>query len=60
MNSTSYAETCTYAAGQNQQALIGTTTRFTWKLDDGKWYHKETIQVGQQRQEIDEIWMRAR
>jgi len=56
---TGYAETCTYAAGQNQQALIGSTTSFTWKLVDGKWHHKGTIRIGQQQQEIDEIWERT-
>jgi hypothetical protein len=54
----SYSETVSYAVGQNQQALIGTTTKFTWTFEGGKWHHKGTLRVGQNRQEIDEIWER--
>jgi hypothetical protein len=54
-----YSETVTYAVGQNQQPLIGTTTRFTWRLEGNTWYHKGTIRVGQAKQEIDEVWERV-
>jgi hypothetical protein len=53
-----YAETVSYAVGQNQQPLIGTTTKFTWRFEGGKWHHKGTLRVGQAKQEIDESWER--
>lgn len=53
-----YAETVTFAVAQNQQPLVGSTTRFTYKLEGGKWYHKGTLRVGQARQDIDEVWER--
>ena len=51
-----YSETVSYAVGQNQQPLIGTTTKFTWSFEGGKWHHKGTLRAGQTKQEIDEIW----
>jgi hypothetical protein len=56
---TTYTETYSYAVGQNQQGLVGSTTRFTWRLEGDKWYHKGTIRVGQQQQQIDEVWERV-
>jgi hypothetical protein len=54
----SYTETVTYAVGQNQQPLVGTSTTFTSAMENGKWHHRGTLRVGQQKQEIDEIWER--
>lgn len=57
-NATTYSETVAYAVTENQQPLIGTTTKFTWTLKDGKWHHKGTIRVGANTQKIEEIWER--
>jgi hypothetical protein len=54
-----YTETVTYAVGQNQQPLIGTSTTFTSTMENGKWHHKGTLRVGQAKQDIDEIWERV-
>ncbi len=59
VNGDSYSETVSYAVGQNQQGLIGTTTTFTWKLEGGKWHHKGTLRAGQAKQEIEEMWERV-
>jgi hypothetical protein len=54
----SYTETVTYAVAPNQQPLVGTSTTFTSTMENGKWHHRGTLRVGQQKQEIDEIWER--
>ncbi len=54
-----YSETVAHAIGQNQQPLVGTTTRFTWTPEHGKWHHKGTLRVGQATQETEEILERA-
>ena len=54
-----YTEEATFAIGQNQQGMVGKSFKFTWKIEDGKWYHKGTLKVGNAEQEIDEIWERV-
>jgi hypothetical protein len=58
MTPDAYSETVTYAVGANQQALVGSATKFTWKFEQGKWHHKGTLRVGQNTQGIDEFWER--
>jgi hypothetical protein len=58
MTANGYTETVSYAVAQNQQPLVGSTTKFTWKFEGERWHHKGTLRVGQARQEIDEIWER--
>jgi hypothetical protein len=53
-----YTETVTYAVGDNQAGLIGTSTTFTSTMEDGKWHHRGTLRAGPAKQEIDEIWER--
>ncbi|QEH32639.1 hypothetical protein OJF2_11180 [Aquisphaera giovannonii] len=55
-----YTETVTYALGQNDKALVGTSQKFTWTIEDGVWHHKGTLRLGNRTQEIDEYWERVR
>jgi hypothetical protein len=52
----SYTEEVTYAVGDNNQAIVGHSFDFTWKIEDGKWHHVGTLRIGTAAQPVDEIW----
>jgi hypothetical protein len=52
----SYTEEVTYSLSDNNQAMVGHSFDFTWKIEDGKWHHIGTLKIGTAAQEIDEIW----
>ena len=52
----SYTEEVTYALGDNNQAMVGHSFDFTWKIENGKWHHMGTLKIGTVAQEIDEFW----
>jgi hypothetical protein len=54
-----YTENVVFALGENQQPMAGKSFTFSWKIEDGKWYHKGTLKIGNAQQEIDEIWERV-
>lgn len=54
-----YSETIEYALGEGQEALVGKTFDFTWKLDGKTWLHVGTIKVNDQDVKIDEKWERC-
>jgi hypothetical protein len=54
-----YTETVMYAVGDNDRLLIGKSFKFTWTIDGGKWHHKATLEIGNARQEINEVWERV-
>jgi hypothetical protein len=58
VNDKTYTETINYSVGDNMLALVGSSSDFTWKIEDGKWHHVGTLKVGAVRQEIDQIWER--
>jgi hypothetical protein len=49
-------EEVTYAVGDNNQAMVGHSFDFTWKIEDGKWRHVGTLRIGRAAQSVDEIW----
>ena len=51
-----YTENVVFTVAENQQAMVGKSFNFSWKIEDGKWYHKGTLKIGNNAQEIDEIW----
>jgi hypothetical protein len=54
-----YTENVVFTVAENQQAMVGKSFNFSWKIEDGKWYHKGTLKIGNSAQEIDEIWERV-
>ena len=56
VNGDSYTEEVTYALGDNNQAMVGHSFDFTWKIENGKWHHVGTLKVGTVAQEVDELW----
>jgi hypothetical protein len=54
-----YTENVVFTVAENQQAMVGKSFNFSWKIEDGKWYHKGTLKVGNVTQEVDEIWERV-
>ena len=54
----SYTESVDFAISPNQQAMAGKSFKFSWKIEDGKWYHKGTLKIGNNDEEIDQIWER--
>ena len=54
-----YTEITEFAISPSQQAMAGKTFKFSWKIEDGKWYHKGTLRAGNAAQEIDQIYERV-
>ncbi len=54
-----YTEITEFAISPSQQAMAGKTFKFSWKIEDGKWYHKGTLRAGNAVQEIDQIYERV-
>ena len=52
----SYTEEVTYALGDNNQAMVGHSFDFTWKIENGKWHHVGTLKIGTVAQDVDEFW----
>ena len=55
-----YTETIEYTHGEGQEALVGKTFDFTWKLDGNTWLHVGSIKVNNQDVKIDEKWERCK
>jgi hypothetical protein len=53
-----YTEITEFAVTAGQQAMTGKSFKFSWKIEDGKWYHKGTLKIGNAEQEIDQIYER--
>jgi hypothetical protein len=54
-----YTETIESVAGEGQDALVGMSFDFTWKLEGKTWLHVGTIKVNGQDFKIDEKWERC-
>ena len=50
-----YTEITEFAVTPSQQSMTGKTFKFSWKIEDGKWYHKGTLRAGNAVQEIDQM-----
>ena len=54
-----FTENVDFAISPGQQAMTGKSFTFSWKIEDGKWYHKGTLKIGDAEQEIDQIYERV-
>jgi hypothetical protein len=54
-----YTEITEFALAPNQVPMTGKSFNFSWKIEDGKWYHKGTLKIGNGKQEIDQIFERV-
>ncbi len=54
-----YTEITEFAISPSQQTMAGKTFKFSWKIEDGTWYHKGTLRAGNAVQEIDQIYERV-
>ena len=55
---TNYTENVVFPSRSNQQAMVGKSFTFSWKIEDGKWHHQGTLKSATPGRKIHEIWER--